>query len=668
MYSRTQLQRARAMRCLLAAGLLCPVSAMAGTQISARQVAAGTWLGRTEATRTLTLALTLPSHDPKGAAAFVAHVTKPGDALFRQYLTPAQYADRFGAAAADYDGVVTWAQSNGLTVGERYAARTIVPVTGTVAAIEAALGTTFSDYRDPQGRVYYAAPNVQRLPEQIAGKVVGIVGLSSQAHVAPLVAMPPAGARPQESGTGPNKAFSAADLRTVYAVPAQTLGPKQHLALFEQGGFDPNDIAVYALRNNLPNVKLQVRGVNGYGGGIDSPNIELEAVLDIDMMTAANPQAGVISVYEDGDDSFGVALLDALSAMASDDTAQTISISYGIDETLQGPAALVAENTVLTQMAAQGQAVFASSGDNGAYGDYSSQFPVSDPASQPFVTGVGGTTLLTGAKEAYEYEIVWNELAQGGGGSGGGISLQWPIPDYQAPGGFAETTANGGSATMRNVPDVAAVADPLTGVAVYSRLNGGWVTVGGTSVAAPFWAGFWSLVNAASEGLGFGPAGFANPGIYAINLGGPILISPTGVRDVTYGNNGDPGFGGGYSAGYAYDNTTGFGSFSGQDLLVNLAVAPAAAGTNPPPIPKELKATATPTTINVTWSGAKGDSGFLVFALTESFQTVDVALQKGHSVELTGLKPNTTYVVQIVAISPGGETVSPPDYVTTPKS
>ena len=666
MTSRTQ-QLAGVIGCILATGL-SPMSAAADAQTTARQVAAGTLLGRTDASRTVTLALTLPSRDPNGAAAFVAHVTKPGDSLFHRYVTPEQYAARFGAAPADYDAVVAWAQSHGLTVGERFTARTVVPVTGTVSAIEAALGTSFSDYRDAQGRVFYAALGVERLPEPLVGKVAGIVGLSSQAHFAPQVKMLPAGARPQESGTGPGKAFSAADLRTAYSVPAQTLGPKQKLALFEQGGFDPNDVAIYAKRNNLPNVTLKVRGVDGYGGGIDSPGIELEAVLDIDMLTAVNPQASEISVYEDGNDSFGVALLDALSAMASDDTAQTISISYGIDETLQGTTALTAENTVLTQMAAQGQAVFASSGDNGAYGDFSSQFPVSDPASQPLVTGVGGTTLLTGQKEAYEYEIVWNELAQGGGGSGGGISLQWPIPEYQAPGGFAATTANGGSATMRNVPDIAAVGDPLTGVAVYSALNGGWVTVGGTSVASPIWAGFWSLVNAASEGLGFGAAGFANPGIYAINLGGPALVYPLGVQDVTYGSNGDPGFGGGYSAGYSYDNTTGFGSFSGQNLLVNLAVAPAASGTNPPPIPKELKATATPTSIHVTWTGAKGDSGFLVFALTQSFQTVEVALQKERSATLTGLVPGKTYVVQIVAISPGGETVSPPDYVTTPKS
>ena len=134
---------------------------------------------------------------------------------------------------------------------------------------------------------------------------------------------------------------------------------------------------------------------------------------------------------------------------------------------------------------------------------------------------------------------MWNSLANPpplDGGTGGGISAVWPIPNYQTT--FGATKGNGGSGTMRNVPDVAAVADPVTGVAVYSALNGGWVQVGGTSVGAPLWAGVFSLVDAASEGLGFGPAGYANPEL--ANLGifeGPI---GAGFNYVQVGNNGDP--------------------------------------------------------------------------------------------------------------------------------
>ena len=174
------------------------------------------------------------------------------------------------------------------------------------------------------------------------------------------------------------------------------------MAVFEQGGFAQSDVTTYLLRNKLPNVRVRDRNVAGYGGSIDNAGVELEAVLDIDMQIAMNPAAGQILVYEDGTDSFPVALLDSLSAMADDDLARSISIFYGLDETLQGSTAIAADNTVLTQMAAQGQAVFVSAGDRGAYGDGTLSFlNVSDPASQPVVTGVGGTTLFTGAHQSY---------------------------------------------------------------------------------------------------------------------------------------------------------------------------------------------------------------------------------------------------------------------------
>ena len=274
-------------------------------------------------------------------------------------------------------------------------------------------------------------------------------------------------------------------------------------------------MATYLAANNLANVPISVRGVNGYGGGINDPLVELEAVLDIDMQIALNPSAAKIIAYEDGNDPFGVALLDCLAIMANEDRAQTISISYGLDEALQGPDQMNAENTVLTQMAAQGQSVFASSGDYGAYGDEPPAYNVNDPGAQPLLTSVGGTTLYTIANEAYSAESAWNDMAVGAGGTGGGISIQWPIPEWQLVGGNSVATNNGGSPTFRNVPDVAAVANPLTGVSVYSGLNGGWLQIGGTSAAAPIWAGVSSLANSTSKGLGFGRVGFANPSLMA---------------------------------------------------------------------------------------------------------------------------------------------------------
>ena len=122
---------------MLASMAILPASAWAGTSPGQPLP---TLVGRTAATQPITVALTLPSRDPQGAQAFVSHVGTPGDPLFHHYLTPADYAARFGANQADYDAVAAWATSQGLTVGERYAGRTVISVTGSVSAMEKALG------------------------------------------------------------------------------------------------------------------------------------------------------------------------------------------------------------------------------------------------------------------------------------------------------------------------------------------------------------------------------------------------------------------------------------------------------------------------------------------------------------------------------------------------
>jgi subtilase family serine protease len=658
------------MRFLAGAGAALPALLLCTTALAAAP--APVLLGATESGQSITLALTLPSRDPQGAKAFVDHVTTPGDPLYRHFLSPAQYAARFGANPADYAAAVAWARSEGLTVGEQYTAGTVLPVTGLVTNLQRLFAVTFKNYRDPiSGRVFYAADGEATLPASVTAKVNGVTGLSCASHFVPLVQRAPAGVARTEAGTEPGGTYLASDLRKAYSIsPQDSSAKKQTVAVFEQGGFDPNDVAKYVTRNNLPNVPVAARSVDGYGTGIDNADVELEAVLDIDMLIGINPALARIIVYEDGVDSFQVALLDSLSAMASDNVVKTISISYGQDETLQGAAAINAENTVLTQMAAQGQAVFVSSGDSGAYGNGSLPLNVFDPASQPYVTGVGGTSLTTAKKQAYDGEVVWNDLATGYGATGGGVSTVWPIPDYQIYLGNSLALHNGGSGTYRNVPDIAAVGDPLTGVAVYSKLNGGWLSVGGTSVGAPIWAGFYSLANAASEGLGFGSLGFANPILYAVDEPITRVIFNLPFHDITQGTNGDPSSGrpAGYTAGQYYDNTTGLGSPKGGELAADLALLPTMAQTSPPPPPKGLSAVVTPTTAALKWTGDKSDAGYFVFAANYyTGETINVAIQKKLSASLTGLVPGNTYVYSVSAISSGGFTTSAADIFTLPK-
>jgi subtilase family serine protease len=668
--------RQRFRRLPLLCAILLPAAAFAGTPgpvaSDAIKLPAGALMsGATDAKRLITVAMLLPLSDPAGAQWFASHVSKPGDPLFRHYLKPADFAARFGANAQDYATLVAWARAQGLTPGEGYSSRTVLPVTGTTAAIEAAFNVKFSDFQDKHGATFYSANRAAKLPQALAGKITNVIGLSSANHFKPMAHIKPANMTSMTAANGPAGGYSAADLRGLYSVPAQ-IGPTgtQTLAVFEQGGFFQTDVNKYLTENKLPKVPVVVRNVNGYGGGVDDPNVEIEAVLDIDMQIAMNPAAKQILVYEDGADAFSVALVNCLSAMASDGTATSISVSYGMDEDYVEPASFAAENAILTQLAAQGQAVFVSSGDLGAYGDAPPGLHVPDPSSQPWVTAVGGTTLLTNAKHTINVEQVWNALGEGLGATGGGVSTVWPIPDYQMVDGQPYAPRNGGSATMRNTPDVAAVGDPLTGVDVYSNLNGGWITIGGTSVAAPIWAGVYSLGNAASELLGFGTAGFANPGLYRLgSIGG--YFNPD-FYDIFDGNNGNeleygaPGF----SAGYGYDNASGWGAMFALTLVPDIALLPALNGTHPPPPAKTLKAVASGTSVKLSWVGPPAATGYLVQGVNFTTGVSVAPMLAGKATTtaaITGLTPNTFYEFAVTAISTGGATGTAPIIVSTLK-
>ena len=620
--------------------------------------------GRLAADRLVTIALVLPLADPAGAKRFATSVSTPGDVLFRQYLTPAEFAQRFGAPEADYAALVAWARANGLSPGEVYAARTVLPITGRAAALEAALGVRFNVYSTGQNTSYYAADQAASLPEDIASKVSGVVGLSSAVHFVPFVIVKPGN---KSTAAAAHGGLSAKDLRTAYDIPPQTLpNQTQTLAVFEQGGFFPADVARYVAANKLPTVPVKARSVNNYGTGVDDPTVELEAVLDIDMQMAMNPAAAKIIVYEDGSDSFPVALLSSLSAMAKDDTATTISISYGMDEDYTYPTAVEAENAALTQLAAQGQAVFVSTGDLGAYGDAPPGLHTTDPSTQPFVTAVGGTTLFVNSKSQYLAEEVWNDLPVSGA-TGGGISTYWSIQSYQSDVGPA---GNGGSATMRNTPDVSAEASLLTGVAVYSALQGGWTVVGGTSVSAPIWAGMYSLGSAAAIGLGFPTPGFASPTIYKIAEGEGLYA--VGLRDIFDGSNGDATVYGapGYSAGFGYDNASGLGALeAGDSLAVNIGVVPALFhGGTPPAIPRDIAAVPTTTTVTLSWAAANRAGGYIVqgVELASGANLPNVVSHTSPFVE-SGLHPNSYYIFTVIAVGPNGTTQGAPIYIKTLK-
>ena len=244
-----------------------------------------------------------------------------------------------------------------------------------------------------------------------------------------------------------------------------------------------------------------------------------------------------------------------LNRMATDNLAKQLSCSWYIP----GGAADTVADQIFQQMAAQGQSFFNASGDDDAYCGL-----IDFPGDTPYITQVGGTTLSTAAPGgSWTSERVWNEN-DGYTGGGGGVSTQYPIPTWQVG---LDMTANRGSTTMRNVPDVAMVADQ-----VYIRAYGYDQVGGGTSASAPLWAGFTALVNEQAAHNARPTVGFLNPALYAIGRSSGYASA---FHDITLGNNTNNNCGPAhYPALSGFDLATGWGTPAGTGLINALAGPP----------------------------------------------------------------------------------------------
>ena len=404
------------------------------------------------------------------------------------------------------------------------------------------------------------------MPAEIAGHVSGFVGLDTAArlhpHNIPANAINPKAKSAPQGGSGVGGYFGPQDIKTAYGLKNTTLtGAGQVLGLVEYDGYKASDVTSYEDYYGLPHVPMQNVLIDNYSGAAGQDAVEV--VLDIELMAGMAPGVSKIMVYEAPNSSD--AIVDVYDRIASDNQAKSVSISWGAWEDYFDLSTVQAENTAFEQLAAQGQSFYVASGDSGdrSYsgqdnnGNVVTSFGVDDPASQPFVTAVGGTSLyMNGAGVSYQTERAW-------GGSGGGISTIWLAPSYQK--GLNSSGANA-SSVFRNVPDVALDADPNTGYTIYysdPTYGTRWYLYGGTSCAAPVWAAFTALVNQQRASNGSGPLGFANPILYSA---GEMRLAAD-YHDITSGSNGA------YSAVAGLDNVTGWGSFNGAGLLQDLATA-----------------------------------------------------------------------------------------------
>lgn len=495
----------------------------------------------------LNLAIALPWRNQGELTNLLREIYDPASTNFHHYLTPQQFAERFGPAAADYEAVAAFAQSNGLTVTARHANRLLLDVSGPVEQVERVLHVRLWSYHHPKEARDFFAPDAEPSLD-LSVPVLHIGGLDNYAlpqpcyHVETNHPARRADAIP-ETGSATNGAYLGNDFRAAYIPDVTLTGTGQTVGLLEFDGYYSNDIASYENQAGLPSVTLTNVLLDGFNGFPTNTGGETEVSLDIEMAVAMAPGLSQVIVYEAGPAG---SWHDMLNRMTTDDLAVQLSSSWMIGA---GPADPVADQ-IYQQMAAQGQTMFQASGDFDAYVTL-----IGFPADNPYLTVVGGTTLTTsGPGGAWVSEAVWNTNTAG---SGGGISTSYAIPAWQQGVSMA---SNQGSTTMRNIPDVALTADNVDVVA----RNGLSLVVGGTSCAAPLWAAFTALANQQAAASGLTPVGFLNPLVYQIGLGTNYGAA---FHDIATGNNTNAFSHGKFLAVPGYDLCTGWGTPAGQNLI-----------------------------------------------------------------------------------------------------
>jgi subtilase family serine protease len=584
--------------------------------------------GPVRAGRRIALVLSLASRDPLGMERMATAVATPGSPSYRRYLTVPEFAARFGAPPAHLAAVTRVLRGAGLAVAPTGANHLTLSVSGTAAAVQRAFATRLASVRTADGRRAFADRRAPTLPARLAPEVQSVVGLNTLSrpgsdeladldrgrHPAlapaaspnvvtggpqPCVAATAAATNPNGGGYTADEIAAAYDFSGLYALG--DTGAGQTIAVYELEKLDPSDVSAY---QSCYGTSARVSYVNV--GHPQSSGSDEESALDVEQILGLAPGAHVI-VYQAADTA--EAGLREYNAIISGDRAKTISVSWGSCEakaTLDGSDLSIVkmENTLFQEAALQGQSILVASGDTGSAACVrdlgSRELSVQDPSSQPFATGVGGTTLYTGSPgDAGLWnpavptdpllESVWNDgefrtsTGRQPAASTGGISKLWSMPGYQskaAPGlGVINADSSGapcGSRECREVPDVSADGDPASGYVVHvtSGRRSVWTIEGGTSAAAPLWAALTAEADALPNCRGT-TLGFENPDLYGL-----AALVPTDLKDITTaspltGDADNDAIGanrGLYPVTTGYDMTTGLGTPSATALAGGLCL------------------------------------------------------------------------------------------------
>jgi kumamolisin len=491
------------------------------------------------------------------------------------------FAAAHGANAAELRMVVDFAHAHQLEVIESSAARRSVVVRGTVDQVNKAFAIELHQYRSPLGK-YHGHEGHPSLPADISGFVELIVGLDNRPvparHYATTIPMAAA------QGDPPNTVpLTPQQVAKLYNFPSGD-GTGQTIGIYEMPtsdgapGYNPTDISatIQAFGGSL---KVPVPIDVSIDGQTNTGQTDPETLLDI-TVSGAIAQGAKIAVYFAGGQSTQN-IINALQRMIhpnedDDDPVPTIlSISYGWSPDEDTDSITADEYQQMSQSfqdaAHLGITALVSSGDTGAEIASPTKAEASYPASDPWVTACGGTTIgdINGDFSKFT-EYVWNDTwgqgqDQGSGATGGGVSERFPLPSYQN--GFPVPKSLDQQIAGRGLPDLAGPASPVCG---YPQVtNGQEGNGGGTSAVAPLYAGLIAIVNA---NLG-APVGFLNPQLYSMATTAFREISgPPGPANNSYGGVA------GYAASKVWNACTGLGSIDGtalQNGLRTAATAPA---------------------------------------------------------------------------------------------
>ena len=489
--------------------------------------------------------MSLKWRHPNELKQLILDQANPASPHYQKYLTVKEFTKEFGPSHVDYFTAIDFLTKNGLTLVDTSSNRLLIEGEGRISQLNKVFGSVSGVYQ-ANGKTIYKTVDQPKIPGQLKNFVNAIMlfqnGANSHNYLAGKInttSVAPKGYGPYQLAT----AYNYPNINNLNAGKIYS-GRGVTVAIATAQSYNCSDVTGYWNHYGI----IRTGSITNVAIGGISHTANPETTLDIEQIGSDAPGANIIVYEARNPGSLDFALM--FNRIVTDNKAQVISTSWGDAENFTDPSQIATENEIFEEAAVQGQAVFAASGDSGAYDESDPGFPLSIlsvdfPACSPYVVAVGATKLvLNNVTYLRQDETAWS-------GSGGGVSDIFSRPVWQVGPGVPDNE-------HRDSTDVSMDGDPNTGMPILYKNK--WIEAGGTSFAAPNWAAGWSLaVEAVHHRIGM-------PDLYLYKIGASKDYSRI-FYDVTQGNNGDYGVGPGYNSGVGYDHPTGWGTPNMSKLI-----------------------------------------------------------------------------------------------------